>query len=133
VLYTTPTFSTAQFGQKTTKRGATTYQLGATQTGAYSFTIGYQTVAPPPAPPRPAVGRWKGVLRVASRRIKNGFPVGLTLRNSPGIALSVFDADRTINPLTFGGTGIGIATNNAFILVTSESGGKLLGEFFDRD
>jgi hypothetical protein len=115
--------------QDLTKKGAV-YPGGKTYafaglTGTYSLTIGYQDGG--------TTGAWKGSLKIRSFAIKGGgFPKSLVLRNSPGVPLSVFDNDRTATP-TWGGTGAGVATDGLSLLVTSESGGSLLGQLFDRE
>jgi hypothetical protein len=122
-----PSGATIYVSQTKTKRGSTTRPLNTLEFGDYLFTIGYQTTVVPPTQP---VGRWKGVVTV--KPFRGGYPATLSLRNSPGIPLSVLDVDRSLSP-PFGGTHVGVATDSTSVLVTSEGGGNLYGELVDQD
>jgi hypothetical protein len=110
-----------QVPQKKAKKGATSRSRLALSFGVHEYTIGYFA--------EPLAGAWKGVVHVVP--FKGGSASLLRLRNSPGVPLSVFEVDRSVNP-TFGGTGVGVASDGTgVILITSEQNGAVIGQRFD--
>jgi hypothetical protein len=120
--YKLPSGTTSAPGQKTNAKGSTSNALFAVQFGVHEYAIGYQAV--------PAAGAWKGPLII--KPFKGGTPAYLRLRNSPGVPLSVRDADRSLIP-TFAGADIGVATDGNYVMVSSVQGGILTAQAFDRD
>lgn len=120
--YRLPSGTTSAPGQKTSAKGSTSNALFAVQFGVHEYTIGYQDV--------PAAGAWKGTLTI--KPFKGGTPAYLRLRNSPGVPVSVRDVERSLLP-SFAGTGIGVATDGNYVMVSSVQGGVLTAQAFDRD
>jgi hypothetical protein len=120
--YRTPAGTTSTPGQKIGEKGSKTNALLAIQFGVYQFGVGYQ--ADPPA------GAWRATLRIDPFR--GGYPATLRLRNSPGVPLSVRNADRLVQP-TFATDGVGVASDGLYVAVTGEQGGVLTGQVLDKD
>lgn len=118
--YRLPSGTTSTPGQKIGEKGSKTIGLYAPQFGVYEYTIGYQDV--------PAAGAWKATLRI--QPFKGGTPGLLRLRNSPGVPLSVRNADRSASP-TFAFDAIGVASDGINVMVTGEQSGVLTGQVLD--
>lgn len=109
--------------QAVTKKGATTYPLGAATFGDHEIRIGYQEL--------PASGRWKGQVKLDPFR---GYGTAvLVLVNDPGIPLTVRNVDRFLL-VNSSSPGVGVSSlGDDFVLVTSESNGQVLGQRFNMD
>ncbi len=118
--YRLPSGTMSTPGQKTTKTGSTSNALFAVQFGVHEYAIGYQAA--------PSAGAWKGTLTI--KPFKGGNPANLRLRNTPGVPISVRDADRSVIP-TFAGTDVGVATDGNYVMVTSVRAGSLFAQAFD--
>ena len=117
-----PSGTTSTPGQQMGKSGSKSNLLPATQFGDYQFTVGYQ--ADPP------VGAWRAKLKITP--FQGGFPATLRLRNSPGVPLSIRDADRLFLP-PFATDGVGVSSDGLNVMVTGEQGGTLTGQVLDKD
>jgi hypothetical protein len=120
--YRTPNGTTSTPGQKIGAKGSKSNAQLATQFGVYQYTVGYQE--------EPLAGAWRATLRI--QPFKGGFPATFRLRNSPGVPLSVRNADRFVVP-TFATSAVGVASDGLNVLVTGEQGGVLSGQVLDRD
>lgn len=120
--YRQPSGTTSTPGQKIGDKGSKSNALLATQFGVYEYTVGYQEV--------PLAGTWRATLRI--QPYQGGFPATLRLRNSPGVPLSVRNADRQLQP-TFATNAIGVASDGNNVTVTGEQGGVLTGQVLDKD
>ena len=120
--YKIPSGITSTPGQRIVAKGSTTYALYAPEFGVYEYTVGYQA--------EPLAGVWRATLHI--KPFKGGLPATLRLRNSPGVPLSVRNADRSVQPV-FATDAVGVASDGFNVTVTGEQGGALTGQVLDKD
>lgn len=120
-----PNGATSVPSQRKSKTGATGARVPAFEFGTHEITVGYQTT-----PTAPAIGSWKGVIKIHA--FKNPTTAAFRLRNSPGVPVSVLLPDRgyAVAP---GTNHVGVASDGTFVLVTSELGGQLQGQILDSE
>ena len=110
--------------QKRTKKGSTTRAAYYGQFGAATFRVGSQVADTP-------VGTFKGtILLKPYTRYGRAF---LAYENPPDSPLVVHDPDLQVLDTSWAPNGVGIGTDGTYILVTGESGGQILGRYYDTD
>lgn len=123
--YVTPAGAPGFTPQQSLKsKKSTTYGIFADAFGDHEYRIGYQDDTAPS-------GAFRGKVRVDPFR---GYgTVAMQLVNNPGVPLTVRNQDRYLS-VDWGASGAGVSSaGDGFVLVTSESGGQVLGQRYTLD
>jgi hypothetical protein len=122
--YRSPTLVNFRPQQRSNAKGsAMVHPLGALETGEYRYTIGYASGVP-------AAGRFKGKIRIIPS--KTSGRTFFDVVNTPGVPLTVRSLDRFLAVSWTSGP-VGLSTDGTSVVVTGESGGRILAQRYDLD